>query len=185
MNQAAVPESLPAWLAQARRQGTSREAALAVFDRLEPVPIAAMIGQWRGAGIATGHPLDGLLETFGWYGKRFEDAETVHPLLFGTEGGAIVAVNPKFLTIELATRLRLQNSRAAALAFRLARPLFTTRAPKARLRMIAHRGRTTATMIYDGQPIADSFRRIDDDTMLGVMDYRAFPAPFFFLLERC
>ena len=41
-----------------------------------------MFGRWRGRGLHTNHPLDGLLETFGWYGKEFVDAETVHPLLF-------------------------------------------------------------------------------------------------------
>ena len=39
-------------------------------------------------------------------------------------------------------------------------------------------------MIYDDQPIVDVFRRIDDDTLLGVMDLRGMPEPFFFVLER-
>ncbi len=39
-------------------------------------------------------------------------------------------------------------------------------------------------MIYDAHPINDVFRRIDDNTLLGLMDYREFAAPFFFILER-
>ena len=46
-----------------------------------------MLGRWRGSGLPTGSPLDGLLEAYGWYGKEFLDAETVHPLLFGDRAG--------------------------------------------------------------------------------------------------
>ena len=32
-------------------------------------------GSWKGASITTGHPLEGLLKRYGWYGKRFESPE--------------------------------------------------------------------------------------------------------------
>jgi hypothetical protein len=38
-------------------------------------------------------------------------------------------------------------------------------------------------MIYDAKPINDVFRRISDDTVMGVMDYRG-GAPYFFILRR-
>ncbi len=41
-------------------------------------------GLWRGSGEPTGHRLDGVLEQLGWFGKRFEDDERVHPLVFRT-----------------------------------------------------------------------------------------------------
>ena len=39
-------------------------------------------------------------------------------------------------------------------------------------------------MIYDQLPIIDVFRRVDDDTLLGLMDFRAVPLPYFFVLAR-
>jgi hypothetical protein len=38
--------------------------------------------------------------------------------------------------------------------------------------------------VYDHLPIIDVFRRVDDDTVLGLMDYRNFPEPYFFVLVR-
>jgi hypothetical protein len=56
--------------------------ALRRFDALQGVEPEAMLGRWRGATLATGHPLDGVLEKLGWYGKAFESVDSVHPLLF-------------------------------------------------------------------------------------------------------
>ncbi|MGG7574926.1 DUF4334 domain-containing protein [Streptomyces sirii] len=39
----------------------------------------------------------------------------------------------------------------------------------ASLWMVEFRGETTATMVYDGQPVLDHFKRVGDDTLLGVM----------------
>jgi hypothetical protein len=39
-------------------------------------------------------------------------------------------------------------------------------------------------MIYDSLPINDIFRKVDDDSVLGVMDLRFSPQPFFFVLRR-
>jgi hypothetical protein len=50
--------------------------------------------------------------------------------------------------------------------------------------MMEHRGMTSATMIYDHWPILDTFRRVNHDTLLGVMDLRGMAQPFFFVLRR-
>ncbi|HEY8375927.1 MAG TPA: DUF4334 domain-containing protein [Nannocystis sp.] len=55
---------------------------------------------------------------------------------------------------------------------------------KARLRMVRHRGVVTATMIYDKHPIFDHFRKVDEDTVLGVMDRKGDAAPLCFWLRR-
>ena len=39
-------------------------------------------------------------------------------------------------------------------------------------------------MVYDALPIIDVFRRVGADTVLGAMDMRGLPAPFFFVLRR-
>jgi hypothetical protein len=178
------------WIAAALRSGTDTTQALARFDRLETVPVEAMRGRWRGAELRTGHPLDGMLAAFGWAGKHVCNADAVYPLLF-EHRGETVAIDPRWLPVRLAARLRVQRSAAARALFDAALPLQRkrrveqrARRPCARLRMIEFRGRVGAAMLYDALPIIDVFRRLDRDRMLGLMDCRYFDAPFFFVLER-
>ena len=72
-------------------------------------------------------------------------------------------------------------ARRLSRAFRV---VLQTEEPKARLRMTEYRGVVSATMIYDSLPINDIFRKVDDDTVLGVMDMRFTSQPVFFLLRR-
>lgn len=169
-------------LARMRADGVTAAVALALFDSLPPVLPYEMIGQWRGDGIPTGHPLDGLLEAYGWYGKAFYDEDRVDPLLFDTARGP-VPLDPRWLPLG-ALRFWAIRSGIARLAFRVARPLFSTRRPAARLRVIDWNGQATAAMIYDRLPIVDMFKRVSPDLLLGLMDARGYP-PFFFSLERC
>lgn len=54
------------------------------------------------------------------------------------------------------------------------------------------RGEVVATMVYDGQPIHDHFKRVDDDTVMGIMNGKGgvldvrdgTPRYFYFYLER-
>ncbi|GAC1471441.1 MAG: hypothetical protein PVSMB5_20050 [Ktedonobacteraceae bacterium] len=50
--------------------------------------------------------------------------------------------------------------------------------------MVEYRGQVSASMIYDNLPICDAFRRIDHDTLLGIMDLKGVEQPFFFKLRR-
>ena len=157
--------------------------ALAIFDAAPPVSIDEMIGEWRGAGVHTAHPMDGLLERYGWYGKAFIDAETVHPLLFATNGATPVALDPRLMMIEWVWNRRLAHRSIVAAVFSALRPLLRTSRPRARLRMLSHRGVVSATMVYDHLPINDVFRRVDAGTRIGLMDMRGMSPPFFFLLR--
>ena len=146
-----------------------------------------MIGTWRGAELPTGHPLDGLLEASGWWGKQFIDAESVHPLLFPTaDGSALWALNPSlaFGGLGLATRIPTMRNRNFTGLILKAKPLLGTTSAKARLRTTRYRGVDTATMVYDQLPINDVFRELDDDTALGAMDLRGSAKPYFFVLRR-
>ncbi|MEB3199342.1 MAG: DUF4334 domain-containing protein [Synechococcaceae cyanobacterium] len=164
----------------------STAAALALFDRLEPLHSAALRGRWRGESCPSGHPLDGALEAYGWYGKRFDGEEAVHPLLFRAAGGRLLAVDPGWLGIGLELLRQGRVPRAPWLAglFRLLLPLLATGRSRARLRDLACRGKVSATMLYDQLPIHDVFRRVDADTLLGMMDLKGMEQPFFFLLRR-
>ena len=157
--------------------------ALAIFDAAPPVSIDEMIGEWRGAGVHTAHPMDGLLERYGWYGKACIDAETVHPLLFATNGATPVALDPRLMMIEWVWNRRLAHRAIVAAVFSALRPLLRTSRPRARLRMLSHRGVVSATMVYDHLPINDVFRRVDAGTLIGLMDMRGMSPPFFFLLR--
>jgi hypothetical protein len=159
--------------------------ALAVFDGLAPVDVDFMIGTWRGEEFPTGHEMDGLLGVSGWYGKRFDGPDAVHPLLFHTaDRAAVFPVDPARVPLSLAKRVPTGAPVPYRRLLAAGRPLLRTSRPTARLRMTGFRGASTATMIYDTKPINDVFRRVDDDTVLGVMDCRFFADPYFFVLRR-
>lgn len=144
---------------------------IAAFDQLEAAPLPFMIGCWRGAEIATGHPADGLLQASGWYGKLFLDRERVHPLLFwnGARTG-VFSVHPKMANaLDPAI---VPRSPWLGRIMRLARPFISTRRATARLRSVDFRGTSTAAMVYDHLPVIDVFRKIDDQRLLCVMDRR-------------
>lgn len=158
------------------------DEALAWFDSLPPVNIDFMIGSWRGSGVPTGHPMDGMLEAANWRGKRFIDADHVHPLVCDDGKGGTFMVNPAILPMGLAQRLPRRPY--ITRIFLASRRLIATSRSAARIRMTEYRGVATATMIYDAKAINDVFRKIDDDTVLGLMDMKGMEQPFFFKLER-
>lgn len=58
---------------------------------------------------------------------------------------------------------------------------------EASLWTVEFRGESTATMVYDGRPVFDHFKRVDDTTLMGIMNAKGVPAdgPFYyFFLER-
>jgi len=164
--------------------GADPDEALAYVDSLPTVAPEEMLGRWRGSGLPTGSPLDGLLEAYGWYGKEFLEAERVHPLLFGAPGGPR-PIDPALIPMGLLRdRPAVAHSAAARRAFTVVRPLLRTAKPRARLRTVEHHGVATAAMVYDALPIIDVFRRVSDDVRLGAMDMRGLPSPFLFVLTR-
>lgn len=174
----------PDWLSRWATHGVAPGAALDRFDGLPEVAPEAILGRWRGAELPTGHPLDGLLGRLGWYGKLFRGPDDVQPLLFRRPSGEPMPVDPALMPVRVALRWpALARSAPARASFAALRPLLRARTPKARLRRIEFRGRSSAAMIYDRQPIIDHFRRVDDASLLGLMDLRGV-APFFFLLRR-
>ncbi|MCQ1953584.1 DUF4334 domain-containing protein [Arthrobacter sp. zg-Y238] len=175
----------PALRLQSLQAGTDAGTALEYFDSLPPVQVPELYGSWRGTEIPTGHRLDGLLEPLGWYGKRFDGAEDVFPLVFSGAGGGVFNVNPGLVPLSAVLRFGPLLRKPGLLsqvrpALRLAR----TRRVGARLRMTEYRGVLSAAMIYDALPVVDVFRRVDAGTVLGAMDLRGPGAPFFFALQR-
>lgn len=166
---------------------TTTAEALDVFDAAAAVEPDAMLGTWHGAELPTGHPMDGLLAASGWWGKQFLDGESVHPPLFPAGDGATLwALNPAlaFGGLAVSNKVPLLRNRSMVAPIAALRPVLQTRSPKARLRTTRYRGVDTATMIYDQLPINDVFRRLSDDAVIGAMDLRNSPKPYFFVLRR-
>ncbi|MFM6058007.1 MAG: DUF4334 domain-containing protein [Microcystis aeruginosa] len=164
---------------------TTTERALELFDALEPVSLDFMLGLWQGSGLQTNHPMDGLLEASNWYGKEFVDTENVHPLLFLDGQGKMFKVAPNPTAMNWILRLPILKNNSLKPLLMLTNSLLKTETSQARLRMMEYRDKVSATMIYDYLPINDSFRKVDDNTVLGIMDFKNSPQPFFFVLKRC
>jgi hypothetical protein len=167
-----------------RNQINTTEQAFQLYDSLETVEVDFMMGSWKGSGFPTNHTMDGALETFHWYGKSFEDPNNVHPLVFQSFTKKLFKVNPGLMPVRLATIIPNKNLGFLGIIFLLIRFFFQTSKSKARVRMTEFRGKITATMIYDQLPIHDVFRKVDENTLLGCMDYKGMKEFFFFVLER-
>ncbi len=162
----------------------STEEILSIFDGLDPVNLEFMMSRWKGAEIQTSHPLNGLLDATRWYGKQFVSTDHVHPLLFVDSNNNIFKVAPNPLAMKSALRFPILKSRSLNPIFRFLTLLSKTKISQARVRMMEYRQKVSATMIYDNLPINDIFRKIDDDTVLGLMDCKYVSSPFFFVLRR-
>jgi hypothetical protein len=178
-------ETLESCLSAIQAGKTTTQTALELFDALSPVNLDFMLGRWQGSGLHTNHPLDGFLEASNWYGKEFVDPENVHPLLFLDGRGQIFSVAPHPLAMNWGLKLPVLKSESLKPLLRLTNSFLKTQTSQARLRMMEYRGRVTATMLYDYLPINDSFRQIDGNTVLGIMDWKNLSQPFFFILRRC
>jgi hypothetical protein len=163
---------------------TNTDEALKLFDELDTVDLEFMIGRWKGSGLHTNHPMDGLLEATNWYGKEFIDSDCVHPLLFLNNHDRIFKVAPILMGMNLALRFPINKNPAIKPLLNIMLSLLKTEKSQARIRMMEHRQKISATMIYDRLPINDIFRKVDDNTVLGLMDFKGIKQPFFFILNR-
>lgn len=170
----------PIWT---ERRGTA-QAALEFFDSLPPVNLEFMIGRWHGFEITTGHPQDGILAAMQWYGKEFEDAETVHPLLVLNGRGIPFRIRPLPTLVYASVRYPWLKSPRWQPLSRLGMRLLKTQRSQARLRMVEYRGQLSATMIYDALPINDHFRRVNENSVMGMMDFKGLSQPYPFGLYR-
>lgn len=167
-----------------QQETTSTDEALVLFDELETVDLDFMMGRWKGSGFHTNHPMDGLLEAFNWYGKEFINPDCVHPLLFSDNDGRVFKVDPNPIAMDLGLRFPIPKNDAMKPVYSVMNKLLETEESKARVRMMEYRQKISATMIYDYLPIHDVFRKVDDNTVLGLMDFKGMEQPFFFILGR-
>ena len=119
-----------------QRKATTEEA-LKLFDELDTVDLEFMLGRWQRSDFDTNHSLDGLLETMGWYGKEFVDADNVHPLLFGN-GKEIFKVDPNPVIINLGLKLPLPKDSSLKPLYGTMSKLLKMEESKARIRMMEY-----------------------------------------------
>src|SRR4051812_19064984 len=106
--------------------------------------------------------------------------EGAHPLVFEQTNGRVCSINPAMIPVGFVIgHADLFRHPLPRLFFRVLSVVPRTNQPKARLRMTEYRAVVSTTMIYDSLPINDLFPKVDNNTVLGVMDLRFTPQPFF------
>jgi len=160
------------------KKATSEDALL-IFDSLESIKPDFMFGEWRGDEIFTGHPMEGNLQRGGWAGKEFKSPEEVSPLVYYANEQR----NDTFW-VDPYVHFKNRSEGSKDVFIGTIRDKVETNEYKARLRQIIYRGKIETAMIYDNLPIHDIFKKIDENTVLGVMDYKIIPQPYFFILKR-
>lgn len=131
----------------------------ALWADLDVTDVESMRGSWRGGDFATGHVLSRVLEKVRWHGKRFGDPMDAVPLVCRNDEGDLYS-----------------NTTAAG-------------GGEASLWQVGFRGEVTATMVYDKLPVFDHFKRVDDNTVMGIMNGKLDSAfgiadLYYFWLER-
>lgn len=116
-----------------------------LWERLRPVTVETMLGQWVGGDFNTGHPASTLLQQLRWHGKRFDSVWEGHPLICRDADGGLYS-----------------ETRAAGGGY-------------SSLWAIEFRGEVTATMVYDSLPVFDHFKAVDTDTVMGIMSGKLGP----------
>lgn len=168
------------------KRTVSQEEAFAFFDSLECVEMEELWGMWKGAELTTGHPFEGLLTAASWYGKRFVSPEEVYPLLFKKSNGKLYAGSPTLLPVTFPFHRIPFKDKVVRGAMKVVGPIISTRKSSARLREVKFRDKVSAAMVYDTKGIIDVFRKIDDNTLLGIMDIKNMKTnmSYFFILEK-
>lgn len=167
-------------LAKSRKATTQQ--CWEAFDALEPVKVDELVGyRWKGYEIYTDHPWCGLLDANNWFGKEYFSSEHGNPLLtYATDeksGNDVFPAEPlKYFALTAEGTNILGDLRGQ---------IESPEGVGCRLRTILFRGFNTASMFYDQLPINDTFKKVDDNTVFGVMDCKMVPdPPYFFVLEK-
>jgi len=157
---------------------------LSWFHSLAPMHPSELIGLWQGEGMASGHPLDGVLENLGWFGKRFHPDLRADALLFQLGPQRLVALEPAYFPIRTAVRLApFGRTSVARNWFSYLYKILRAKGTTAALETHEDEAGPTAAMAYDRQPIVDHFRRIDETTVAGMMVVSGEQLRYFFRLR--
>jgi hypothetical protein len=155
------------------------------FQTLDPVLPEEMVGLWRGEGIPADHPLDGVLENLQWFGKHIHPDFKADALLFQWRPARLVPIEPSIVPVR--TVIRFASFGRTFIArnwFSYLQKLFRARDTTATLTVGTIDGAETAAMVYDRQPVADFFRRVDHSEIAGMMVVEGDDLRYFFRLRK-
>lgn len=140
------------------------EALLDLFAQLDPVGVDAVIGLWR-------------VVAFGQTARDRTDLQPDPGPLPQREGlGLRKLYGKRFVTRDDAEPVVCRaddGSLVASIDFGVAR-----------LRELSFRGTPSAGMVYDQQPWIDYFRKLDDDTLVALIDMKGQPIEMGFFMVR-
>ncbi|TCU31246.1 uncharacterized protein DUF4334 [Rhizobium azibense] len=166
-------------------RGDQQKEMASWLQSLEPVQPRHMIGLWKGVGIPSGHPLDGVLENLHWFGKRFYADMRADALLFQRRSGRLVAIDPSYIPIGLAIKAApLGRTALARILFLHLQESLRAKDTTASITLRTLVQVESAAMIYDKQPIVDHFRLAGHGDLVGMMCVREDPRRYFFRLRR-
>jgi hypothetical protein len=141
------------------------EKLLDLFTELEPISIDAMIGLWRVTAFGR-TPRDPIAEQ-----------PPAGPLPQREGLGMRKLYGKRFVDRDHAEPIVCFDPDDGSL-------VVSVDFGVARLREVAFRGAASAGMVYDQQPWIDYFRKLDDDTLVALIDMKGQPTETFFFLSR-
>ena len=140
------------------------ERVLELFSQLEPVSVDSMIGLWRVAA----------------FGRSARDPIAIPPgpgPLPQREGlGMRKLYGKRFVARDHAEPIVCRDEDGSLVA--------SVDFGVARLRELSFRGTSSAGMVYDTQPWIDYFRKLDDDTLVAMIDMKGTPMGTGFFMLR-
>ena len=164
---------------------SEQQKTLEKFLIVPPIKPSEMIGLWQGRGITSGHPVDGVLENLGWFGKRFTSELRADALLFRSGQHRLTPIDPARIPLRLALRFHtVGRTRAMKNLFSYLQRGLRAKGPVASLTTMSFHGVTSAAITYDEQPIVDHLRRIDEHRIMGAMVIEGENRIYFFELEQ-
>ncbi|WP_234828078.1 DUF4334 domain-containing protein [Sinorhizobium fredii] len=171
--------------AEERFGAKSRPAAIVMtHGHFDHVGALEEISDLEGAWHSDWHPLDGVLENLGWFGKRFRpDMRECTVVSHGTAAAHRHRSGENTSSLGASFPKHRQHGRRETPVSCLMRGL-RAKGPVASLTTMPLYGVVSAAMIYDDQPIVDYFRRIDEQRIMGAMTVSGDDRIYFFELER-
>lgn len=165
------------------RAGTTEEC-WRVFDSLPAVTVEELSGwRWKGYEIRNGHPWNGLLNKNNWFGKEYFTPEHGNPLL--TYASKAETGDDVFPAEPIKWFAHVAEGGDEVILYKNKDKFLARENVGCSLKTILYRGSITASMFYDEVPVNDTFKKVDDNTVYGVMDCKFLPdPPLFFVLEK-
>jgi len=148
-----------------------KQKLYAFYDSLPKVLPEEMIGSWKGNSWKIGMPLDNAIKISQWHGKTFHSPTDVDAIICKFNFLSIVGFMGSILFFPWKIKGKTKKYRIPG--------------TKASLKQMTYRMQSSTSMTYNNLPITDHFRKIDSDTLMGIMDVKGISAlEFIFYIQK-